>query len=161
SKLLAGRGFGRSFARRETQRERRPAPELAFDANRAVELFDNALGDRQAEAETAALCRDVVVEDFRQPIGLDARSGVGNLDLDPGSHPLGRDPHFTARLRGLNRVGDEVAVDAREREAIAFDDERPCAVLRVDANAIPLALRAQRLDNLRDGAVDLHWEALD
>ena len=36
----------------------------------------------------------------------------------------GRDRHAAARLGRLNRVGDEVAVDAAEREPVAVDDQR-------------------------------------
>ena len=86
-------------ARREPQRERRAAADFAFDGDRAVELLDDALGDRQAEAEAAALGRDEVVEDRRQPLGRDARAGVGDADLDVVAGARRRDGDAAARLR--------------------------------------------------------------
>ena len=51
-----------------------PLPDLALDGDRAVELLDDPLRDREAEAETAALGRDEVVEDRAQPLGAECRS---------------------------------------------------------------------------------------
>ena len=68
--VLACRRLRRAIvAGREAQRERRAAADFALDGDRAVELLDDALGDREAEAEAAALGRDEVVEDRGEPIG--------------------------------------------------------------------------------------------
>ena len=52
----------------------------------------------------------------------DARVGHADLDLIAG--PGGRDRDAAAWLRRLNRVRDQVAIDAAEREPIALDHER-------------------------------------
>ena len=78
-------------ARRKPQRERRAASDLALDGDRAVELLDDALGDRQAEAEAAALGRDEVVEDRRQPIGGMPEPVSVDADLDLIAGARGRD----------------------------------------------------------------------
>src|SRR6185503_20727497 len=69
-------------ARGKPQRERRAAPDLALDDNRAIELLDDALGDCEAEPEAPAFGCDEVVEDRGQSIGGNARPGVGDADLD-------------------------------------------------------------------------------
>src|SRR5207244_11585372 len=101
------------------------AAHLALDGDRAVELLDDPLRDREAEPEAAALGRDEVVEDRREPLRWDSRSGVGHADLDPVADARGGDRHAAARLCGLNRVRDQIAVDAAEREAVALDDGPP------------------------------------
>ena len=137
-------------ARRETQRERRAASDLALDRDRAVELFDDPLRDRQAETEAAPLGGDEVVEDRRQPVGRNARSGVGDGTSTRSPARGGRDRDPAARLGRLNGVGDEIAEDASEREAIAVDGERPVGVARLDRDAGALAFGAHRVDDLRD-----------
>ena len=86
-------------ARRKPQRERRAAADFALDGDRAVELFDDPLGNRQAEAEAPPLGRDEVVEDRRQPLGGNARSGVGDADLHVVADARGGDRHAAARRR--------------------------------------------------------------
>src|SRR4029079_14002110 len=96
-------GFRRLIvARRNAQRERAAAPDLALDANRAVELLDDPLRDGQAEAQTTSLRRDEFLEDGRQPIGRNAGAGVGDVDLHVGSGARGRDRHAAAGFGRLN-----------------------------------------------------------
>ena len=100
--------------------------------------------------EAAALGRDEVVEDRRQPIGRNARCRCRRRDLDVGRRARGRDRHAAARLGRLNRVGDEVAVDAAQREAVAVDDQRARA-RSCASTATPLRSPsgAHRLDDFR------------
>ena len=60
----------------------------------------------------------------------------------------------------LDRVGHQVAVDAAEREPIAFDDQRLRRVARFDGDAHPRAFGPHRLDDLRERAVDVQQETL-
>src|SRR5207245_4990249 len=117
---------------REPEREGGAAAHLALDANRAVELFDNAFRDCKAEAEAAALGRDEIVEDCGETLRGYAGSSVDDAHLDVVADTGRRDCDPAARLGGLNRVGNQVAVHAAEREAVAFDDERAGRVVRLD-----------------------------
>ena len=85
--------------------------------------------DRETQSETAALGRDEVVEDRGEAIRRDARTRVGDRDLDRVADARGGDGHRTARRRRLNGVRDQVAIHAAEREAIALDDERAFRVV--------------------------------
>ena len=67
-----------------------------------------------------------------QPFGRDARPGVLDRHLDEIADARRRNRDASALLGRLNRVRDQVAVDAAEREAIAFDDERPRGVPRLE-----------------------------
>ncbi len=112
---------------------------MAFDLNRAVELFDDPLGDRQTKAQPAALGRHEIVENRRQAFRRDPRTGIADADLDQVACAGGRDGDAAAALGRLNRVGDEIAIDATQGEPVAFDDERPFRVTRLDADADALA----------------------
>src|SRR5947207_2583896 len=76
--LAGGRLRGAIVARRKPQRERRASSEFAFDGNRAVELFDDALGNGKAEAKPAPLRRDEILENCAETIGGNTGSGVGD-----------------------------------------------------------------------------------
>src|SRR5258706_3998861 len=76
--LNGGRLRGAIVARRKPQRERRAPSEFAFDGNRAVELFDDALGNGKAEAEPAPLRRDEILKNCAETIGGNTASRVGD-----------------------------------------------------------------------------------
>ena len=65
----------------------------------------------------------------------------------------GDDGHLAALGGRLNRVRDQVAVHAAEREPIAVDDERLRGVVRLDRDAVALAFGAHRVDDLGDRRV--------
>src|SRR2546427_6125266 len=162
TELLTCRGLRRAIVPgREPDSERCPAADGAFDGNRPVELFDDAFGDRQAKPKAAPFRRHELVEDRLQPFGRDARAGIGHTNLDAIAHTRCRHRDLAARLRRLNRVGDEVAEHAAEREAVAFDHQRPVGILRFDGDAVALAFGSHRLDDLGHRPVDVHREALD
>src|SRR5690349_12772917 len=101
---LARGGLCRQVVTRgKSNRERGAAAHLADDRDRAVQLLDDALRDREAEAEPAALGRDEVVEDRREPLGRNAAARVGDGDLDVRGGALGRDGDAAAGLRRLDR----------------------------------------------------------
>ena len=50
----------------------------------------------------------------------------------------------------LDGVGDQVAEDAAEREAVAVDRQRAVGVARLDGDAVALALGPHRVDDLGD-----------
>src|SRR5437588_10665342 len=134
---LACRGFrGSIVSYRRSQRERGAAPHLAGDRNRAVELFDDPFGNGQAKPQTPALRGDEVVKDRREALRRNPGSCVGHADLRviPGSRRRNRD--LSALGGGLNRVGDQIAVDAAEREAVAVNDQRLGRVARLDRDAV-------------------------
>src|SRR5258706_14690393 len=85
--LNGGRLRGAIVARRKPQRERRAPSELAFDGNRAVELFDNALGNGKAEAEPAPLRRDEILKNCAETIAGNTGSAAGdrNFHQVPGT----------------------------------------------------------------------------
>src|SRR5262245_15443474 len=134
--------------RGKPQRKRRAAPEFALDDDRAIELLDDALGNCEAKPETPPLGCDEVVEDRGQTIGGNARSRVGDADLDVVTDPRGRDGHAAAWRRRLDRVRHQVAVDAAQREAVALDDERLRRVARFDQYTVAIAFRPHRVDDL-------------
>ena len=86
-----------SSAQRKAQREGRAAAYFAGHGDGPVELFDDALGDRQAQAESAALGGDEVVEDGGEPLRRNARTGVGDGDLHLIGDTRGGDRHLAAR----------------------------------------------------------------
>src|SRR6184192_3257400 len=94
SQALTGSRLRAVVARRKAQRKCRAASHFAVDGDRAVKLFDDPLRDRETEAEAAPLGRDEVVEDFRESIGRNARTGVGhgNLDVVAGARRADEDP---------------------------------------------------------------------
>ena len=57
------------------------------------------------------------------------------------------DRDAAASLRRLDRVDDQVAEDAAEREAVAFDGERTGGEVRFDRDAVTLAVAAHRFDD--------------
>ena len=61
----------------------------------------------------------------------------------------------------MNRVRDQIAVHAAEREPIAFDHQRTLGKSRLDGHARPIPFRPHRLDDFRDRDVDVHEEPLD
>ena len=116
---------GRAAGQREAQRERAADADLAGHRDRSAQLLHDLLGDREAEAEAAALGRDEVVEDRLEPLGRNAAAGVGDLD-DRRDRPA-RIVRTTMRPRGgvaCNGVDDQVAVDPVQREQVAFDVDR-------------------------------------
>src|SRR5207247_3962410 len=121
---------------------------LAFDLNGAVELFDDALGDGQAQSQAAALGRHEIVEDRRQALRRNARAAIADADLHAVARACGGDGDAAAGRRRLNRVGDEISIDATQSETIAFDDHRASPITRLDAHAGPLAFGAHRLHDL-------------
>src|SRR5687767_975743 len=56
------------------------AADFADDTDRAAELLDDLLADRETEAEPAPLRGDEVIEDLRQAIGGDAAARVRDDD---------------------------------------------------------------------------------
>ena len=72
--------------------------DLAGHADRAAQLLDDLLRNRQAEPEAAPLGGDEVVEDRVEPLLRDAAAGVG--DLDDRLTVLSRSVRTTTRPRG-------------------------------------------------------------
>ena len=73
----------------------------------------------------------------------------------------GGNRHAAAGLGCLNGVRNEVAIHASERECVSFDDDGFRGESRLDGNARLVRETAHRLDDVRDGAVDVEREALD
>src|SRR5262249_32255529 len=61
----------------------------------------------------------------------------------------------------LDRVRDEVAEDASQREAVAFDGQPARRVPPLDRDELPLALRPHGLADVADEAIEIEREALD
>ena len=74
---------------------------------------------------------------------------------------LGGGDDQAARRGRLDRVDDQVAIDAAEREEVAFDEERLGAELRAQGDAGGLGQPLHRLDDFANGAVDVDREALE
>src|SRR5205814_475386 len=81
--LLAGSGLrGPIVARRKPQCERRALPDFAFHGDRAVKLFNDALGDGKSKAKAATLGCDEILENRAEAIRRNAGSGVGDGNFD-------------------------------------------------------------------------------
>ena len=102
-------------------------------------MLHDPLRDRQAKAEAAALGRDEVVEDLRQPFRRNARAGVRHADLHLITIARGGDGDVSARRRGLNGVRDQITIDPAECKAIGVDHQRLGRIPRFDRDADALA----------------------
>ena len=104
---------------------------LAFarapDPDGAAVQLDEALHDRQPEAEAAVLARRRRValpeplEQVRNELRLDADAGVGHADLDVGVHALEQDLDLAVLRRELDGVGQQVPDDLLKPARIAGD----------------------------------------
>src|SRR2546423_8446214 len=86
-------------------------------------------GETQADTRlTRTSCRlPESLEDVRQELGLDARSGVAHFHAEAMLYGVQHDRHVPARRREFNRVREEVPDDLFQTTGIALHQQRPIA----------------------------------
>ena len=82
-------------------------------------LFHDLLRDGEPEPRSAALGREVGVEEPRKDLRGHARAVVFDRDHDAPSAALGRQPDAAAGSERLDRVSDEIRQQPREQPGIA------------------------------------------
>ena len=94
-----------------------PLPSDTADIDLAVMQLDQFLGDGQTQSGSAEHARSghvnavEAVEYPRQMLLVDAKSGVGHLDIDIINQIADIDLDLTAPVRILDRVADQVGDD--------------------------------------------------
>ena len=129
----------------------------------AARRFDGAAvhlrqlpGNRQAQAQSAALARDAGIrlteplEHVRQELGRDADAGIADRDFDVRVDALEPDLHFAAAVRELHGVRQQIPHHLLQPFRIPRNRRRRRIEHRLDPDAFRVGGRRDRVDGIAD-----------